>query len=175
MPMLSEVITNAPFLRKGEPQFMANLVRRLPANSKILEIGTFRGLSAVVMAQARTDVEIITIDPHIGMPEIPQLYSNPFIVETNLKKYNVSDRVFHKAIPSKDYFPKEEFDLLFIDGDQSFEGVCHDYYKFEPYVKKGGFILFHDYGTHDGVTKFCVNLIPYKVGQFATLFLTQKK
>lgn len=35
-------------------------------------------------------------------------------------------------------------DVLFIDGDHSYEGVKDDWQNFEPFVKKGGKIFFHD-------------------------------
>ena len=45
-------------------------------------------------------------------------------------------------------------DVLFIDGNHSYEGVKADYLKYEPFVKKGGLILMHDvtyprYGVKD--------------------------
>ena len=37
--------------------------------------------------------------------------------------------------------------LLFVDGDHSYEGVKSDTLNWEPFVKKGGTILFHDYDS----------------------------
>jgi predicted O-methyltransferase YrrM len=36
------------------------------------------------------------------------------------------------------------FDLLFIDGDKSYDGLRADYYNYEPMVSEGGVIAFHD-------------------------------
>lgn len=41
--------------------------------------------------------------------------------------------------------------LLFIDGDHSYEGVKKDTLSWEPFVKKGGTILFHDTDYIGGV------------------------
>jgi predicted O-methyltransferase YrrM len=41
----------------------------------------------------------------------------------------------------------EKFDILLIDGDHSFLGIKQDYEMYEPLVKDGGYILFHD--THN--------------------------
>jgi len=38
----------------------------------------------------------------------------------------------------------EQLDLLFIDGNHTFEGVKTDYEMYSPLVKKGGLIVFHD-------------------------------
>ncbi len=168
--MLSDRLNTVPFLLKGEPEFLASIIRKLPDNPTILEIGTFRGLSAVLMAQQRKDVKIITIDPHIGIDNT--LYSNPYIVEHNFKRYSVESQITHLTLASNDYYPAEKFDLLFIDGAHTKDWVSHDYYKFEPYVKKRGFIIFHDFGTHRGVTEVCASLIHKFICK--SLFVIQK-
>lgn len=38
----------------------------------------------------------------------------------------------------------EKLDFLFIDGDHSYEGVKQDFEMYSPFVKKGGYIGFHD-------------------------------
>lgn len=44
--------------------------------------------------------------------------------------------------------------VLFIDGDHSYEGVKADWDNFSPFVKEGGWILFHDCDeTSPGVVK----------------------
>jgi predicted O-methyltransferase YrrM len=35
-------------------------------------------------------------------------------------------------------------DLLFIDGDHSYEGVKKDFYTYFPLLKQGGCVMFHD-------------------------------
>ncbi len=38
----------------------------------------------------------------------------------------------------------QKIDLLFIDGDHSYEGVWQDFRKYSPLVRPGGLIAFHD-------------------------------
>ena len=47
-------------------------------------------------------------------------------------------------------------DLLFIDGDHSYEGVRRDYELYAPLVVDGGLIAFHDVNPHPdfGVSRF---------------------
>ncbi len=167
-------LRTAPFLRNGEPEFLRNIIVKLPENATILEIGTFRGLSAVYMAQQKKDIKIVTIDSHIGIPGNHSLYSNPYIVNDNFKKYHVADRITHFAVSTQDYGPNQMFDMLFIDGDHSLAGVTFDYCKFERFVKPGGYIVFHDYGDHRGVTEFCDSLTTKKFG-FKSMLAIQKE
>ncbi len=44
----------------------------------------------------------------------------------------------------RDLLVEERFDLLFIDGDHSFEGVSQDFEWYGPLVGAGGLIAFHD-------------------------------
>lgn len=45
------------------------------------------------------------------------------------------------------------FDILFIDGDHTYEGVTNDLKNYAPLVKDGGVIIMHDvlYAGHPGV------------------------
>jgi cephalosporin hydroxylase len=59
----------------------------------------------------------------------------------------------------KKAMPNLELDLLFIDGDHSREGVEADWMLYEPLVKKGGVVGFHDCGTaHPAVGAFLDDL-----------------
>lgn len=44
-------------------------------------------------------------------------------------------------------FLKDDYlDLLFIDGDHSFDGTRQDFEMYSPLVRKGGLVVFHDVG-----------------------------
>jgi hypothetical protein len=51
-------------------------------------------------------------------------------------------------------FP-EELDVLFIDGDHSYQGVSLDFNAHIGRVKKGGVVLFHDSESSPDVRRFC--------------------
>lgn len=44
----------------------------------------------------------------------------------------------------QNHLGNERVDLLFIDGDHSYEGARADYEDYKPFVKSGGWIVFHD-------------------------------
>lgn len=140
-------------MRNGEPEFLVHILKKLPEKPTILEIGTFRGLSAVLMAQQRKDCFIITIDPHIGIKDC-SLSSTEEIARANFKRFKVESQINHQKISSQEFKLIGEIDMLFIDGEHSFAGVSHDYYKFQKYVKKGGYIVFHDYEFPE-IKNFC--------------------
>ena len=48
----------------------------------------------------------------------------------------------------KKKLPADGLDLLFIDGDHTYDGVRRDYEMYSPLVKPGGVIVFHDICTH---------------------------
>jgi predicted O-methyltransferase YrrM len=44
-------------------------------------------------------------------------------------------------------------DLLFIDGDHSYEGVKADWEAYKGFLKPGSIVIFHDYGWAEGVKR----------------------
>lgn len=145
-----------PYFRGGEGEFLKSVVIDLPAYPDILEIGTLKGWSAILMAKTRTEAQIFTIDPHVGTK--CGMHSSKDEANKNIFDSGCYGHVKHFPLSSQDYVPHIKFDLLFIDGDHTFEGVKHDFEKFLPFVKDKGIILFHDYSYEAGVTKFCDSL-----------------
>lgn len=45
----------------------------------------------------------------------------------------------------------EKVDLLFIDGDHTYQGVMQDWLMYGPLVKPGGIVVFHDIVEHPAV------------------------
>lgn len=62
----------------------------------------------------------------------------------------------HKAkqIIRSEFYLYTPVDLIFIDGDHSYEAVNQDFFNFLPFLNKSGVIILHDYSVQDGVTKF---------------------
>ena len=106
---------------------------RLDAGSVIVEIGTFRGGSAIILDAGRAKVYTIDIN---GIEPIPDTNLNMVIGEST-----VVASIW-----------KEPIDLLFIDGDHHYELVSADLKAWLPHVKLKGRVLFHDYDSHLGVT-----------------------
>jgi predicted O-methyltransferase YrrM len=70
-----------------------------------------------------------------------------------------------------------EIDLLFIDGDHSYEGVSQDWKMYSPLVKKGGLVAFHDICFHPAVPHCQVDKFwkKLKKGRQVTEFIDQNE
>ena len=179
--MLPDYLKSHPYFQNEEAEFLRSLLIELPEKPCVLEIGTFKGWSAILMAHARNDARIITLDPHLGIPE-DGLSSSPEEVINNITREGLRYNILHLQIPSQDFIPGhylfrgpiEKFDLIFIDGDHTYAGVEHDFRKFLPYVKDNGIILFHDNGNEAGVTMFCKTLNFRSAKQFKSMLAIRK-
>lgn len=118
---------------------------------KVFEFGTWAGFTAKEIAQ---HVEVIlSIDKHI------------YITREHIDNL-VSMRGDSKQV---DFSPfKGYFDMVFIDGDHSYEGVKSDTENAFEMVKSGGVIAWHDY-TPDGQSEGC-DVVGYLQKEIIPLF-----
>jgi len=124
----------------------------------ILEIGTSRGGSLFILCRlSAPDGTIISVDmPGAGYGEaytpaharlfelFPSKGQNLSLVKADSHSPATRSRVDMLLAGKK-------VDLLFIDGDHSYEGVKKDFEMYSPLVADGGVIAFHDIAVH---TKF---------------------
>jgi hypothetical protein len=111
-----------------------------------LEIGCYAGGSACLMLQ-RPNTNVISID--LGYP----IDKEVVIQNTNkLNKHNNKYTYIKGSSHNYDTISKLEselngnkLDILFIDGDHSYNGVINDFNNYSKYVKDGGYIVFDDY------------------------------
>ena len=114
------------------------------------EIGTYCGGSLSLMLQHEYETEINCIDPlHV-------VENQEDIVNSNIKKFNkhnYSVNIYKKFSTDHNfisYLKSINFktDILFIDGDHSFNVVTFDFNYFKDFVNPGGYIIFDDYFDH---------------------------
>jgi hypothetical protein len=124
-------------------------LQRLAAGKTVLEIGAFKGLGTLLMAQAGATVW--SVDWHRGDsggdgPLGPR--DTLCAWWTNVRRHHVEDQVVGLVGRSRDVLPilkQESFDLVFIDGDHAYESVLSDAILCRELVKPGGTLVFHDY------------------------------
>jgi hypothetical protein len=135
----------------------------VPAGGRIVEIGSFRGRSAIVLARgARPDVEVVCIDPHVGSDRGPrEIAARPALGEAdlaafrgNLDRAGVADRVRHVRDFSSLALRAFDgpVDLLFVDGAHRFGPARGDLVRWGARVPDGGRMLVHDAFSSVGVT-----------------------
>ncbi|MHA2232874.1 MAG: class I SAM-dependent methyltransferase [Candidatus Hodarchaeales archaeon] len=131
----------------------------LKSGQVYLEIGTGpAGGSAMQAAMAAADgVEVWTVDDgkewyrrHVDDVEP---YDYRAIVEDWFEKHDVLGRINFEIADSVGMPWGKEVNVLFIDGDHSYEGVKADVIKWAPFVPIGGVMIFHDCTTHKSVSK----------------------
>jgi predicted O-methyltransferase YrrM len=105
---------------------------------RVVEIGRAGGGSTLILASAMPkDSHLVSIDLHP--------------LENEITKYHLLKQDLHVELivgNSRGYYwwPDSEVNLLFIDGDHTYEGAKHDHEHYGQFVPKGGFIIHHDMG-----------------------------
>jgi predicted O-methyltransferase YrrM len=137
--------------------------RALRAPAMIVEIGSYRGRSAIVLAAAAAEgVEVVAIDPHAGNDRGPQrIHGTSAEGEAdhqaflaNLRRAGVSDRVRHVRRPSQEALGAvaRPVDLLYVDGAHRYGPARDDIARWGARVAPGGTMLVHDAFSAIGVT-----------------------
>lgn len=149
----SWIIHMKPLQVKSEVTEFFRVVKRLNPKT-IVEIGTANGGTLFLFANVANPEIIISIDlPHgsfgggYSFGKIPLYKSLGKKGVTKLIKANShSNSTFNKL---KKGLENRQVDILFIDGDHTYEGVSKDFQMYSPLVKKGGIVAFHDIVIHD--------------------------
>ena len=132
------------------------LLTVVPAEGRFLELGTFMGVTAAVIADARPNLVIWSVDwqntPALGRAGINGWQSN--------RRPNMRLLVAHTD-DLDTLLPDHSFHGIFVDADHRYERVRHDLALAERLLRPGGVLLAHDYGHpwFDGpkraVDEFC--------------------
>jgi MMP 1-O-methyltransferase len=116
----------------------------------IVEIGSWKGRSTTWLASGArlAGLRVYAIDPHRGSREDPAADTlNEFL--DNLARSGLADVVEPMVMTSEEAAARiaGPIELLFIDGDHSYEAVRRDAELWLPRVMDGGTVMFHDVAT----------------------------
>jgi predicted O-methyltransferase YrrM len=122
----------------------------------IAEIGRFKGGSTFVFASAMPEgVELWSYDFHVALrTDMPGEQLDAELREA-LERYGLARKVHLLVADSRTADPPPApLEVLFIDGDHSYDGAKADCERWSSFVRPGGHLLFHDavdaggYGNH---------------------------
>jgi predicted O-methyltransferase YrrM len=124
-----------------------------------VEIGRFKGGSTFVVATALPDGgELWSYDIHAKLQgEFPGALMDQQLHDA-LERYGLADRVQIIVADSRTAIGPERCDLIFIDGDHTYEGVAADFAHWSPTLGRGGHLLFHDRETEPGVARLLTEI-----------------
>ena len=159
-----------------------------PADAKVIEVGSWMGASTCFLAAGLKGAaaKIYAVDNFQGLStcgEDAAWYDRHFqklganstleIFQRNFSDLGFASRaepvVSDSLAAAQKLAPlRGTIDLIFIDGDHSYDACKADIQAWAPFVKRGGVIAFHDFGSRaDGVTRAIFE--ETKAGRFAEI------
>jgi predicted O-methyltransferase YrrM len=128
-------------------QFAALVAKRSPRF--MMEIGTFRGGTLFVLSRlAAPDAKIIYLD-RIHHSRLRRTLFQAFPTRRGMLAAVVGDSHDPGVLANvRAKLQGNTLDMLFIDGDHSYEGVRQDFEMYSPLVRPGGMVAFHDIVEH---------------------------
>lgn len=161
--VLEQISDVEGWLTDEQARRLYDRTRELQNDARIVEIGSFRGRSLIVLASAApVGVGIVSIDPHAGGDRGPQEIapdqhlgdSDYHSYIDNLTNAGVADRVTHIRKTSGDAHGDVagNIDLLYIDGAHRYGPARQDVNAWGDRVVDGGTMLIHDSFSSIGVT-----------------------
>lgn len=130
----------------------ALLLRYAQGCKTIVEIGIAEGASAFELRRVADPNAIVhLIDPFLKSGRFPYINFTQIVAHRYVDSCNnasISWLQDYSFNISKSW--QKLIDLLFIDGDHSYNGCLRDWMEWSPYIVKNGIVVFHDGRTFSG-------------------------
>lgn len=165
--IISDLYGVRGFLIPGDVYFLWYLGFTLPKNGKYLEVGSWVGLSGSVTAfglisNSNFNAKVFCVDTWEVMQEQENYHKELKgkdlfdIFKSNIDKLKVSKYISPikgKSIEVAKSISEKDFDIIFIDGEHTFEACYEDIKAWLPKLKQGGKMYGHDGSPDSGVVK----------------------
>lgn len=140
-------------LTPREVRFLALLGACPTARGEVLEIGSFKGKSTVILAKSAAfagQPRVCAVDP-LDLPSVTdpgdaERSRLAQLFRSNLRAHEVEAQVEFHHMRSTELGKSWDrpIRLLWIDGDHTYEGAMADYATFAPHLAPGAVVAFHD-------------------------------
>jgi len=140
------------YLTDKEGELLYSLAKNCKGKGVIVEIGSYKGKSTIWLSRgskAGNKIKVYAIDPHRGSPELREKIQGKIWsyeeFKNNIEKAKVSDIIIPIITTSEEaakYF-EEPVELIFIDGNHSYDHIRLDFKLWFPKVVDCGFMAFH--------------------------------
>lgn len=169
------------FTTQDELLMLSDYAAKVPADLSIVEIGSYVGASTryILYGSRKSMPKIYCVDTWMNetMPDGDRDTFKEF--GENIEPQ--ADRIAllrsdSKALDSAS-LPRD-IGMAFIDGDHSYEAVCHDLSIVIPNIREGGLIAFHDVSCFQGVSRCVGELLSkgeYKIKGYTNNLIVVKK
>lgn len=168
-PLIADV---EGWLNPAEVTALYELARGCTGRGAIVEIGSWKGRSTICLAAGAraggSGAKVYAVDPHSGSPEHHAALGEVATFDefkANIERAGVADGVVPLVMQSTE--AAEAFDepveLVFIDGDHSYEAARADIDAWLPKVVEGGAIAVHDAFVYQGGPREAIrrDLLPH--------------
>ena len=151
--LLTKIEPVEGYLAPNEISFLALAAACPTALGEVLEIGSFKGKSTIILAKSAEfngDSVIHAVDPMIAPSETdPDLHGAPSSFpdfQKNIREHGVEDRIcFHQKFS---FELAQSWDkplrFLWIDGDHTYKGTKSDFDGFAGHLADGAIVALHD-------------------------------
>jgi predicted O-methyltransferase YrrM len=171
-----------------ERGYLFQLASDAPAGAQVIEVGSWMGASTCFLAGGLKgpEAKIFAVDNFQGLStcgEDAAWYNRHFQTlgaQSTLEIFRANFAALGFSLRSEPVVSdslaaartlaarRGTIDLMFIDGDHSYEACRADIVAWAPFVKRGGVMAFHDFGSRaEGVTRAIFEEI--KAGRFAEI------
>jgi predicted O-methyltransferase YrrM len=157
----------------------------------VIEVGTYKGASAVIMADTIKEGKILCVDTWLGAPEfwthvrdMAKVNGYPTIFykfTKNVKKLGLHNIITPFPISSqqasdvlKTY--KVQADIIYIDGSHEYDAVLSDLKAWWPILKDGGYMIGDDFAEcHPGVVAAVREFFPTGARRIGDVWCVKKE
>jgi predicted O-methyltransferase YrrM len=134
------------YLFPGEVPALKELAQMLPDKPIVINIGAGAGTSGMAFLESRPDLFLFTVDVQKEGSPTGSLESEEVVLKDAGYWYQGRNAQIYGD--SKDVgreWSLWQVNMVFIDGDHSYEGCAGDIRAWLPHVKPGGIMAIHDY------------------------------